>query len=1016
MESLGIAHLDYLSHLEAAEPIAALSPAKSWKAIPESERFRIDIAGFGRQASLRRKPNQPDSRPTAEMGDFIVTMAGAGAPLVFEIGADGSRCQLSCGTWGSQAKLASRSAVLTAALQAQLPEIELAASRPYQLPGSWSGAISMGMPTLNLSDYEETSLDRLLRSLIGKRWRVLVVAEPVHASVVGMMRVNALAEMRHVGAEAQAIKVPDPIAEHYIEALKRIVDQTTLGASLGMWRYASYLLGDEDSFAPLCGLWRALMSGKDSSPEPIACWPSSMARSLAEGWILPDQPARNGPGSYRRMLEFQSIIHSQQLACLMQFPLVDIPGLAIRSVARFDSSPPRISADKQKLRLGEVYTGGSPGPAYEVAVDALCKHVFVAGVTGSGKTNTIIGLLKSLTASDRHFLIIEPSKTEYRSMLHEPGLASGLKIFTLGNALVSPFFLNPFEAGPDIPIGYHLDLLKSVFAASFGMWTPLPQILERCLQMVYVDQGWDLVTGANGRFIDGPVPAQAWPTLSDLIEKVSETIPTLGYDEKITADMSAALLTRLQGLGRGAKGQMLDTRLSTDFSQILQQNVVFELEGIGDDDEKAFVMGLLMTRLIQARRREEKSGTLRHLMVIEEAHRLLANVPPKASEESSNARGKAVETFSNLLAEVRSYGQGILIADQVPTKLAPDVIKNTNQKIIHRVVAGDDREVLAAAMAMDEHQKRALAILRLGQAVVFADGDNGPLKIRIPEVPELSKPWPKDAMVAAHMSDMAKAGRVAAASESALKNATAREALFEEQARAAVSDPTLKQAFQRFALTTLCADEKAPESLADVRALALQWLPPDADASRFQEKVALMSARALIQRRGRQRRWSYEQTRLLEHRFSEWVRHCLQRPGNLNQAPDAELQELAQQLFARTVEPFPGCNSICPQQECRYRNAVSDHLASTRQLVTEWNGAMNAPQAEGTPAFQAEWSVLQRHGRRLLRARDGGHLIAVSLCLSQHLLRDALPEVQLKYLASLCASAPRPAKPQEAIS
>ena len=44
---------------------------------------------------------------------------------------------------------------------------------------------------------------------------------------------------------------------------------------------------------------------------------------------------------------------------------------------------------------------------------------------------------------------------------------------------------------------------------------------------------------------------------------------------------------------------------------------------------------------------------------------------------------------------MRSYGQGVIVAEQIPAKLAPDVIKNSSNKIIHRVVAKDDQDIIA---------------------------------------------------------------------------------------------------------------------------------------------------------------------------------------------------------------------------------------------------------------------------------------------------------------------------------
>ena len=123
----------------------------------------------------------------------------------------------------------------------------------------------------------------------------------------------------------------------------------------------------------------------------------------------------------------------------------------------------------------------------------------------------------------------------------------------------------------------------------------------------------------------------------------------------------------------------------------------------------------------------------------------------QSRSEDANPRGKAVEAFSHLLAEVRAYGQGVLIADQVPVKFAQDVIKNTNLKIVHRVVAADDRHVMANAMAMDEAQTRALSILTRGQAAVFSEGDDAPVLIKVSGKKDQLGQAPDTSQVAKHM-------------------------------------------------------------------------------------------------------------------------------------------------------------------------------------------------------------------------------------------------------------------------
>ena len=188
-------------------------------------------------------------------------------------------------------------------------------------------------------------------------------------------------------------------------------------------------------------------------------------------------------------------------------------------------------------------------------------------------------------------------------------------------------------------------------------------------------------------------------------------------------------------------------------SEILQAPTVIELEALGDDADKAFMMGLLLIRLYEHRRAAHASalaaaasegkpppqpGRLRHIVVVEEAHRLLGSERKQTDAWTADPKGAFVDTFSQMLSEVRAYGQAIVVADQVPVRLAPDVLKNTNLKIGHRLVAGDDREAMAAAMSMSEEQSAQLAVLPPGRAAVFSEGDYTPVMVQVPQAKDNS--------------------------------------------------------------------------------------------------------------------------------------------------------------------------------------------------------------------------------------------------------------------------------------
>ena len=158
-------------------------------------------------------------------------------------------------------------------------------------------------------------------------------------------------------------------------------------------------------------------------------------------------------------------------------------------------------------------------------------------------------------------------------------------------------------------------------------------------------------------------------------------------------------------------------------------------------------MAFLMTFLYERRQvndmlaREEgrePDQKLRHVMVIEEAHRLLAN--PRQSpwrERRDGPRAKAVALFVDMLAEIRAFGQGLVIVEQIPTKLVPEAIKNTNLKVMLRLTARDDRDYLGEAMNFNEDQKRFVNTLRAErgqqvQYVAFDENVDQPVLLSMP--------------------------------------------------------------------------------------------------------------------------------------------------------------------------------------------------------------------------------------------------------------------------------------------
>lgn len=492
----------------------------------------------------------------------------------------------------------------------------------------------------------------------------------------------------------------------------------------GYWEVLiSVAASTSDDLVQLAGLIAGLVSGEHSRPIPIR---THFAK-------------RGG----RDTDEFKTLLTSVELAAWMPIPQDEVPGLSVLDYVTFDTDFPSKSG---QVDIGQILNDSLPsGHSFGLPLNDLTKHGIIAGVTGSGKTTTVMALLESVYQASVPFCVIEPAKTEYRALFGK--VFPNLTIYTLGDETTAPFRLNPFEFETDEMAGSssilsHIDILKAVFNAAFILYAPMPYVLETALHEIYEDKGWNLATGENMR-----LPTSAWkerhrypifPTLTDLYRKIDQVVIRLGYDERIERDVIAGLKARIGALRLGAKGLMLDTARGLPSRDLFSVPVILELEKIGSDDEKTFLIGLLLTRLYEYRRLQVANGKLpdglQHMLVIEEAHRLLANLSAQVSTESANPRSQAVETFVNMLSEIRAYQQGVLIVEQIPSKLTPDVIKNTNLKIIHRLLATDDRTALGNTMNMDEAQLRALVTLAPGIAAASAEGADHPYLIKVDDL------------------------------------------------------------------------------------------------------------------------------------------------------------------------------------------------------------------------------------------------------------------------------------------
>ncbi|HOW69624.1 MAG TPA: ATP-binding protein [Phycisphaerae bacterium] len=720
--------------------------------------------GMAVQGGLRRRKDESLAGPA---GRVLTGLAGGAASALYLLLNSGPEVEI---YWGVRAEAASeydaisRAAIAFRSLQTCLlsayAELDL---RPLRSEEDFAPvlkrlaamrvALSMvGHPWPEAPDVERfCPVDQLVRALSGTDYCYCLDASPVSTADVDSafqdlsLRINLIHQHVSWSESGQQTSIQseqrqrlDRLAQYQEQLMESAHEKMAAGLREGMWKASTLLAASEaGQLDQAASLLRAVFAGARSKPQPVTILrhePPDAAiadlRQLRAGRTTAGRPNPLGLGA----LCDQTVLTSSEAGLLAELPRREVCGFCIKTPREF--SVDLESADRKAIDLGEIIGhAGSTGRRFSIDLDDLTRHALIVGVTGGGKTNTALHLVHQLWTRHRvPFMVIEPAKAQYRNLLGVPGFED-LQVFTPGLAQVAPFPLNPFEFAPGTIPQQHISLLYAVFNAAFILYPPMPYVLERSLHRIYEERGWDMLVVHHPEAdpaSDEPPPL-AFPTLSDLHRTIGEVVDQLGYESRIRMDVTAGLQARVDTLRIGQKGQTFDCPRSVPFEDLLSRPTVLEIAHLGSDEEKAFFMGLLLMRLYETLERRGEQPGLEHVTLIEEAHRLLSRTSTDTSSaESANPKGKAVETFCNMLAEIRAYGEGLLVAEQIPAKLADDMIKNTNLKVMHRIVATDDRDLMGGAMNLIGRQKMAVTSLRRGEAVAYAEGCEMPALVRIP--------------------------------------------------------------------------------------------------------------------------------------------------------------------------------------------------------------------------------------------------------------------------------------------
>lgn len=554
---------------------------------------------------------------------------------------------------------------------------------------------------------------------------------------------------RTTGANRQiSIETIDKSIEQLLGKIDHHLQRIDEAKTYGGWNSAAYFIGDSRaSSEALASLFLGLIRGSNSSHEDFALttWTSEQ-KSSALDWLgtLSHPQIKH---CFSRQIPIHhltpaTLVSSKEMAIALSLPRRSTSTVAVVETQAFGRKVQRLDGRQDPAQAGRSLTLGhirhlweNLPQTIELNLDQLSSHVFVSGSTGAGKSNTLYEMLSQISAAGVPFLVIEPAKGEYK---HVFGHRDDVNVFGTHPAHSELLRINPFRFPLAIHVLEHVDRLVEIFNVCWPMYAAMPAVLKEAILQAYQQCGWDLDLSTN-RYSDA-----LFPTFSDLLSTLQSVIEASAYSQELKGNYIGSLSTRIKSLTNGLNGQIF-TANEIDSAELFDQSAVVDLSRIGSSETKALIMGILVMRLSEHRMAGGgMNQPLRHVTVLEEAHNILKRSPSEGGAEGSSVVGKSVEMLTNAIAEMRTYGEGFIIADQSPHAVDIAAIRNTNTKIIMRLPDEMDRRLIGKSVALRDDQLEEIAKLPKGVAIVYQNDWLEPVLCQVkkfagPETPYVYK-------------------------------------------------------------------------------------------------------------------------------------------------------------------------------------------------------------------------------------------------------------------------------------
>ena len=518
-------------------------------------------------------------------------------------------------------------------------------------------------------------------------------------------------------SQAITLNTENKIVSNLLDRIDTQLERIKEFETFGMWECAAYFISEEPPVAEIAAAtYKSIIQGKNSGVEvsSINSWNEDNAKEIIKNINNFEHPSFRYNDNI--FVKATSLISSKELGIQMGLPKKSVIGFPVVEYSSFAQEVITYNAnednDRKSITIGKIFNMGKiTEKVMQLSKKSMAMHTFITGSTGSGKSNTIYEILDQLDTVGVKFMIIEPAKGEYKNVF---GNKNNVTVLGTNPNYSELLRINPFKFPKSIHVLEHVDRLIEIFNVCWPMYAAMPAVLKDAVLSAYEDCGWDLAESVN-RISD-----ELFPTFADLERELWTVIENSAYSEELKGNYIGSLVTRIKSLTNGLNGQIFASD-EIDNKLLFDENVIIDLSRIGSLETKSLIMGILVMKLNEYRMSEatEMNSKLKHVTVLEEAHNILKRVSTEQNSESSNVSGKSVEMLSNAIAEMRTYGEGFIIADQSPNAVDVSAIRNTNTKIIMRLPDEVDRRLAGKAAALKDEQLDEIAKLPKGVAVVY---------------------------------------------------------------------------------------------------------------------------------------------------------------------------------------------------------------------------------------------------------------------------------------------------------